>query len=142
MILIIRYLFLHDYFCAAISTMLKQITVCILLLAFTASSFCRAVIVMDYYANSTVYAKQCENKARPKMHCNGKCQMMKKLQQQEKQEQGDPERKASLKYEVFFADRFALPAKPHSPAAHRQFAPLLIQSLSDRAYPLLRPPSA
>lgn len=122
--------------------MLKQVTASILLLAFMAGSFCRAVIVMDYYANTSVYAKNCENKARPKMHCNGKCQMMKKLQQQEKQDQGNPERKFDTKYEVFFADRFALITNPQTITAARQFARLHTQSLSDRAYPLLRPPSA
>lgn len=142
MILIIRELFLRAYFCFATSVMLKKVTASLLLLAFIASSFCRAVIVMDYYANSSVYARNCENKARPKMHCNGKCQMMKKLQQQEKQDQGNPERKTDTKYEVFFADRFALLTNLYAIAAARQLAPLLVQPLSDRAYPLLRPPSA
>jgi hypothetical protein len=29
------------------------------------------------------YKKECVNKAKPMMHCNGKCQMLKKIQKQE-----------------------------------------------------------
>lgn len=73
--------------------MLKQITVLILLTAFAAQTFNRAVIVVDYYANTAAYAKNCINKARPAMHCNGKCQMMKKIQEEEKKDQENAERK-------------------------------------------------
>jgi len=79
--------------------MLKQLTAAILLLAFMASSFCRTVIVLDYFANTTAYAKSCINKARLNMHCNGKCQMMKKLEQEEKNDQENLERKAENKKE-------------------------------------------
>jgi len=37
------------------------------------------------------------------MHCNGKCQMMKKLEQQEKKDQQNSERKAENKSELIFA---------------------------------------
>ena len=33
------------------------------------------------------YAKNCINKARPKLHCNGKCQMMKKMRKRKKKKQ-------------------------------------------------------
>jgi hypothetical protein len=80
--------------------MWKQLTAAILMLAFMASTFCQAVIVANYYANMAAYAKSCVNKARPQMHCNGKCQMMQKLQQEEKQQQDNPERKAENKTEI------------------------------------------
>ena len=56
--------------------------------------------MMNYYTNTAAYAKNCINKARPKLHCNGKCQMMKKMQQEEKKDQQNPERKAENKAEV------------------------------------------
>jgi hypothetical protein len=37
----------------------------------------------DYLVNMESYKKACINKARPKMHCNGKCQMLKNLKKQE-----------------------------------------------------------
>src|SRR5687768_4805973 len=80
--------------------MVKQLTACILLVAFMAHTFNRAVIVFDYYTNTAAFAKNCENKARPQLHCKGKCQMMKKLQQEEKKDQSNPERKMENKNEV------------------------------------------
>ena len=42
------------------------------------------MILLDYYANHSAYAKDCENKTRPMMHCNGKCHMIKKMQQEKR----------------------------------------------------------
>ena len=44
----------------------------ILLLAFVAQTFSKTFIVAGYYANTAAYAKNCENKAKTKMNCNGK----------------------------------------------------------------------
>ncbi len=40
------------------------------------------------------------------MHCNGKCQLMKRLKEQEKKEQQMPERKADNKNEVTSSESF------------------------------------
>ena len=37
----------------------------------------------DYLVNLEAYKKACVNKSKPKMHCNGKCQMLKRLKKQE-----------------------------------------------------------
>jgi hypothetical protein len=73
--------------------MFKQLTAFILLFALVLQTLNKAVIYIDYYANTAAYAKNCENKARPCMHCNGKCQMMKKMKQEEKKDNQDPERR-------------------------------------------------
>ena len=94
----------------------KQITAFIFLAAFLAQTFSKAIVIADYYANTAAYAKNCVNKARPALKCHGKCQAMKKLARQEKQEQENPERKTSGKNEVlvssksFFATVSLLPA--------------------------------
>jgi hypothetical protein len=36
----------------------------------------------DYMVNVSAYKKSCVNKAKPLMHCNGKCQMIKKMKKQ------------------------------------------------------------
>jgi len=54
------------------------------------------------------YAKNCENKAFPAMHCNGKCQLMKKLRQEQKDDQDNRERLINGKNEVVFFSRSAL----------------------------------
>jgi len=37
----------------------------------------------DYLVNLEAYKKACVNKSKPMMHCNGKCQMLKKMKKQE-----------------------------------------------------------
>lgn len=77
-----------------------------MLLAFLAQLLSRPFIMADYYINTAAYAKNCENKAKPKLHCNGKCQMMKKLKQEENKDKQNPERKADNKEEVLSANSF------------------------------------
>ena len=44
----------------------------------------------DYMVNLEAYKKSCINKAKPKLNCNGKCQMLKKM----KTQQGETETSA------------------------------------------------
>ena len=72
--------------------MLRQITALFLIVSFVAQTFCGGLVMINYYTNTAAFAKNCINKAKPKMHCNGKCQMMKKMQEEEKKEQENTER--------------------------------------------------
>lgn len=83
--------------------MLKSLAALLLLLAFSAQTFNKALIELDYYVNTSAFAKNCENKAKPMMHCNGKCQMMKKLKEEEKKDHQNPERKMDNKNEVVWS---------------------------------------
>ena len=84
-----------------------------LIIAFAAQTFHQGIIVLSYYTNGIVYARTCENKARPTMHCNGKCQMMKKLQEEEKKGEQAPERKLVNNVEVLSSkSHFALLPSP------------------------------
>jgi hypothetical protein len=86
--------------------MFKQLTATILLLAFVAQTFSAPFIRLDYYFNQADYAKNCVNKKRPKMHCNGQCQVMKKIQEEEKKDQEQAERKMGSKLEVLSSRSF------------------------------------
>ncbi len=45
------------------------------------------MIVVNYELNkASITSNFCENKAKPTMHCNGKCHLKKQLQQQDKKE--------------------------------------------------------
>lgn len=72
--------------------MFKRIAAILLLLSFSAQTFSSPFIMLDYYLNTAAYAKSCINKAKPKLHCNGKCQAMKKMREEEKKEQQNNER--------------------------------------------------
>lgn len=85
--------------------MFKRIAAILLLLAFSAQTFSSPFVMLDYYVNTAAYAKNCVNKARPKMHCNGKCQMMKKLQEEEKKEQQNNERGSEYKVQQVLSSR-------------------------------------
>ncbi|NOU37531.1 MAG: hypothetical protein HOO89_02370 [Ferruginibacter sp.] len=45
------------------------------------------LVRVDYALNTNKFAKSCINKAKPKLKCNGKCQMIKKIKDQEKKEE-------------------------------------------------------
>lgn len=66
--------------------MLKKMIAMLLLVAFALQTFSRPFITFNYLVNTKAFAKNCMNKTRPQIHCNGKCQMLKKLRQTEKNE--------------------------------------------------------
>jgi len=88
------------YLCAHKKPMLRYIATILLLVAFTTQTFHKVAIVLGYYTNTTTFAAKCENKARPQLRCKGKCQMMKKLEAEEKKEAQNPDLKADTKVEV------------------------------------------
>lgn len=123
--------------------MYRQITAIVLLFAFMTQAFNGGLVLVNYYTNTAAFAKNCENKARPKMHCNGKCQVMKKLQQEEKQDQQNAERKSTNKVEVLSSKSFF-----HSSATDLSFI-LCRMATTEKKYPLpdisyafFRPPQA
>lgn len=64
-------------------TILRYSIVILLFTALIAQSFSRSLVLADYMVNVETYKKSCENKAKPMLHCNGKCQMLKKMKKQE-----------------------------------------------------------
>jgi hypothetical protein len=72
-----------------------------LLFAFLAQHFSANLIVVDYVLRTEAYAKQCINKAKPAMMCKGKCQMMRKMAEQEKQSPVLPESFSSFKLNIW-----------------------------------------
>ena len=74
----------------------------ILLIAFAIQSFHMGGIVVDYYMNTAAYAKNCENKAKPVLKCNGKCQMAKKILEEQKKEEQVPDRKLDRKIQLIW----------------------------------------
>ena len=88
------------------AAMLRRFTVILLLAAFVAQTFTGSLIRLDYFFNTGAYAKNCINKARPKMHCNGNCQAMKKIREEEKKDQDNTDRKYDTKLPVLSSRSF------------------------------------
>lgn len=88
--------------------MFRLITCALLLIAFAVQSFHQGGVVMDYYFNTSAYARNCMNKTKPVLQCNGKCQMAKKILEQQKKDEQAPERKLENKFEcLWFKSSFA-----------------------------------
>jgi len=100
---------------------LKQVIAFVFLTAVAIQTFDRAFIMLDYYTNTSRYAKDCENKAKPQIHCNGKCQMMKKLKQEEKKDQQNPERKSENKKEYVLSSKSFFPVLSEIICEHKIF---------------------
>lgn len=122
--------------------MLRKCTAFFLLLAFAASTFSRAVIVVDFYANQDYIAKNlCENRDKPMLHCCGRCLLRKRLANQDKQDKNNPERETNNKEVLFFqeASRAAYtPVFTTAVTAYRTFddgAPI------DQAVGIFHPPA-
>ncbi|MCF3107986.1 hypothetical protein LL912_04265 [Niabella sp. CC-SYL272] len=89
--------------------MLKRIMALFFLMAFAMQTFSKTIMMIDYRVNQQAYAKNCVNKFRPKMHCNGHCQLMKKIEEDEKKSQQNPERKLEFKNEITLSSKSFFP---------------------------------
>lgn len=101
-------------------------------------TFSNAVIVGGYYLNTNEYAKNCINKQNTWMHCNGKCQLLKKLNQEERQE-NQAQKAASA--EVISSKSFFCAVPEPAPALHSVIViPRNDNRLQQMPRSLLRPP--
>ena len=73
----------------------RQAAALLILLVFSAQTFSRYVIVADYYLNTEAYARDCVNKDKPWMHCNGHCQMCKRMAEQDRSDKQNPQHKSA-----------------------------------------------
>jgi hypothetical protein len=114
----------------------------ILLLAVLGQTFNQGIYYLDYLADKATYAKNCVNKARPPMHCNGKCQLMKKIQEEEKKEQQAPEMKLA-KMEVISSKSWFVTAIPVLLSDTHQYNIIYKNgSPVDQSYSFFHPPCA
>jgi len=96
------------YFCKILAAVkiYKQALAAILLMAFLAQTFNQGFYYLDYLINKTAFEKNCINKARKWMHCDGRCQLAKKIIESEKRQQEAPEMKLAGKTEVLSSRTF------------------------------------
>lgn len=87
----------------------KYFTVSIIIVSLFAHSIGNIFFVADYYLNPAKYEKNCVNKSRPELKCNGKCQLAKKIQAEEKKEKenGEKELASRINITLYNKDYFA-----------------------------------
>lgn len=92
---------------------MKFVLVPILILLVFAQTFSKWFVVLEYNLNKDFISKNlCVNKAKPKLHCNGKCQMMKKLAEEEKQNSSNGNTIKIKVQDVVFCNEINKPALP------------------------------
>jgi hypothetical protein len=70
---------------------MKFFAIPILVLLLVSQAFSNWFVVMAFNLNRDYIAKNlCENRYRPELNCNGKCVLMKKMKEREKEEQNQP----------------------------------------------------
>ena len=120
---------------------LKQFGAILLLLSFVTQAFTGAVIVGGYYVSPGNYAKNCVNRSRPQLHCNGRCQLLKKLKQEESRDQQSPV-KLSRSEQVLSSRSFFVVIG--APTIHKQVLhpAIIIGDPIDRGAEFFHPPGA
>jgi hypothetical protein len=100
----------------------KQCTAFLLLLALLGQTFSNELIVADFYANQDSIARSlCVNRDKPEMHCNGRCQLCKRLAQDNNKDKDTPERKDNAKSRLLISPAacdVAVAGPPGAPLHH------------------------
>jgi len=93
---------------------MKFVATSILMILLFTQTFSKWLVVVEYHINKDFVAKNlCVNKAKLKMHCNGKCQMMKRLAEEEKQNSSKNSNTTKIKIqELVFSNEMSKPILP------------------------------
>ncbi|NTS41432.1 hypothetical protein HRG84_10995 [Flavisolibacter sp. BT320] len=114
----------------------------VLLVAFTAQTFQQAGSVLAFEISPGWYAKNCENKTRPQLKCGGKCQLMKKLQEEESNNRQHPQHKLENNQQVLYSvEQFAVLPSLTIEANSDDYPSLPPVYPVDRSYPVFHPPT-
>lgn len=132
---------LLNYLCG-VMPLFRLLTTVVLLTAFLVQTFSRTAVVLDYYSNTSAFARNCINKARPLLHCNGQCQLMKKLKAIESKESTIPAYKAQLASDIMFSrSLFDIPDQTGFAIACEHHQQKVDAKPVDRSYDLFHPPT-
>lgn len=89
---------------------ISRIITLFILLVFLSETFDQNFITFVFYTDQTSIAKSlCVNRDKPQMHCNGKCQLQEKLNQQNNK---PPERKTESHNETLSSKSFFASVEP------------------------------
>ncbi len=81
---------------------MKKLVAILAFIGILFQTFHQVVIVAGYYANKDYIAKNlCENRDKPKMHCEGKCCLKKKLAKEAKEQAPSPRSQKSEQVNLF-----------------------------------------
>ena len=88
---------------------MKKLVAIFALVGILLQTFNQVVIVAQYYANKDFIAKNlCENRDKPRMHCDGKCCLKKKLAKEGKDQAPSPRNQKSEETVSLFCEQPAV----------------------------------
>ena len=120
--------------------MLRISATILLTVSFFVQTFHQAFTVLGFYANqSSIASKLCENRYKPMLHCNGHCILAKKLRQEEKKDQQNPERKLDNRIGVFCCSNIAMDI-PSCSVSHPYYSNYLDLKLTGLSFSIFHPP--
>lgn len=133
--------FIH-YYHLLLRQMINRCLAILLLLGLVSSNFSRFFAYAGFEVNQKYIASTlCENKARPWMHCNGRCYLMKKLRQAEEKEKKQEQQDKRSQYQEALPARAAMINAIIKPRVQRKTYPVTaVPGLSERAIPIFQPP--
>ena len=92
---------------------MKKILVILLTLLVFIQPLSKVWIFVSFKINQDYIAKNlCENRAKPILKCNGKCQLMKKLKQADKDEEKQTPQTIKEKLELLYCFLFGMNQRP------------------------------
>jgi hypothetical protein len=124
---------------------MKLIAASILILLIATQTFSKWFVVLSFHMNREYITKNiCENRYKPELKCKGNCVLMKRMKQEEKQEQDTPPAvKIEMSSMVLSARSFFATAVP---PVFRSNTPYVKAGDSgkpiDRAFSIFHPPAA
>jgi hypothetical protein len=119
----------------------RYITALAFAVVFYIQTFCSLFFVADYYINTKAFAATCINKNKPKMHCDGKCQLEKKINTEDSSDKQNPERKNDTVNEVLSSKSFfASVEMPFKPVFIKEYCSINPGIPTDRSSRFFHPP--
>ncbi|MEO6819103.1 MAG: hypothetical protein ABI204_05210 [Ginsengibacter sp.] len=101
-------------------------------------NFSKAIVMADFYINQADITREfCENKDKPKLKCNGHCQLKKELEKKDSKEV--PEILKEIKLYVN-SERFVLPTITF-PGERTRIRVINDNRVSTISFPIFHPPS-
>jgi hypothetical protein len=123
---------------------LKKILVILLTLLIFIQPLSKVWIFVSFKINQDYIAKNlCENRAKPMLKCNGKCQLMKKLKQADKDEEKQTPQTIKEKLEVLYCHNqanFNVSQKFDFEVKKQSFFGYKFQNYSSYQSTIFRPP--
>lgn len=120
--------------------MFKKLVVICLLLAFSGQTFANNLFQLDYRLNRAAFEQKCINKYRPWLHCNGKCQLMKKLIEKERKDQENNDRKPEAPAFVYCEQQPSWGLSQPGSLKNKMNFTNNSPSLTERSYSIFHPP--